>query len=48
MIGAIAIMWGTKAECAAYQRALSQQGGECKVMECTQSDIEAICNRAWA
>lgn len=45
MVGAIAIMWGTKAECAQMQREVKTEGGKCHIAQCTQSDIDAICNR---
>ena len=47
MVGAIALMWGTRTECEGYQARVNGEGGNAHVERCTKADIEAICNRMW-
>ena len=47
MVGALAIMWGTKSEMAAIESQVNGAGGNARVERCTQQDIDAICNRGW-
>lgn len=45
IVGAIAIVWGTKTECRAIEAQVLDEGGSAHVEKCTKADIDTICRR---